>query len=100
MPNTNNKPLSLQAKIEEFILYCNSIYLYPELYDIHNDIVSFLINWGDWKHGHLRFKFTLQDYFEKECIIANYMAEDVIEEDGSDTYSAIHYYKFPQLKSS
>ena len=44
------------------------------------------INWGDWKHDHLRAKYLLEQNGFKEVI------ENVIEEDGSDCYSAEHYF--------
>ena len=45
------------------------------------------IDWGDWKHDHL---YT--DYIMKQN---GYRLTDecVTDEDGSDTYSSIHYYK-------
>ena len=47
------------------------------------------IHWGDWKHDHLRLKWLVEEFAEKNglrCMIAT----QVTEEDGSDTYSAIH----------
>lgn len=49
------------------------------------------VNWGDWKHSH-----GYLDYLMKEKHIMK-IGEDVTEEDGSDTYSAIHIYLIPQL---
>lgn len=45
------------------------------------------ISWGDWKHDHLRCDYLLGN-LGLTCV-------DVIvtEEDGSDCYSAIHYYR-------
>lgn len=44
---------------------------------------------GDWKHDHLRCKFVMKEHgFE-------YLNEDVTEEDGSDFYTAVHYYSIP-----
>lgn len=45
------------------------------------------IGWGDWKHDHLYCDHIMR---ENGYILIN---EDVIEEDGSDTYSSIHYYR-------
>lgn len=44
------------------------------------------IEWGDWKHDH---KFT-DDIMEVLGYVL--LQEKVTEEDGSDCYSAIHYY--------
>lgn len=49
-------------------------------------VVAVEINNGDWKHDHAR-----ADYILKECGFT-LMKTEVTEEDGSDCYSAIHYY--------
>ena len=44
------------------------------------------INWGDWKHDHLKCKWImLENGFE-------HTKEEIIDEDGSDCYSSIHYF--------
>ena len=49
------------------------------------------ISWGDWKHDHLRVDFLVSDFFNNKGLFVN--SEKVTtEEDGSDTYSAEHYY--------
>ena len=48
---------------------------------------SLHIPWGDWKHSHAR-----TDYLISLFGFA-LLYENVTEEDGSDTYSAYHYYK-------
>lgn len=45
------------------------------------------IGWGDWKHDHLCCDHIMK---ENGYTLIN---EVVTEEDGSDTYSSIHYYK-------
>lgn len=55
------------------------------------DKIYFEIYWGDWKHDHLCVKYLVRQF----CQSKGYDIEcDVIttEEDGSDTYSAEHYY--------
>lgn len=47
------------------------------------------INWGDWKHEHLRCKWLTDEFLEKLGMTAH-IATEVTEEDGSDCYSAIH----------
>ena len=51
--------------------------------------IEFDINWGDWKHEHLRAKWLINDFFEdkKSWVKINSWTT---EEDGSDAYSA-HY---------
>lgn len=55
----------------------------PECY------ISVEINWGDWKHDHLRCKYLTERFFDeigKDVVIET----EITEEDGSDCYSAIH----------
>jgi hypothetical protein len=58
-------------------------------YNQVQDRIEFDINWGDWKHEHMRAKWLLQELFEKLGIVAK-INSYTTEEDGSDTYSA-HY---------
>ena len=50
------------------------------------DVVKIFISWGDWKHEHLRCDWLMEEF--------GYIKINVIEteEDGSDCYSADHYY--------
>lgn len=50
-------------------------------------IICVDIPWGDWKHSHMRADIQLMDKLGLECIL-----KKVTEEDGSDCYSATHYY--------
>lgn len=45
------------------------------------------IEWGDWKHDHARLDYLMANI--------GYMKtnEEVTDEDGSDCYSATHYYE-------
>ena len=56
--------------------------VYP--YGLDMPVVECEINWGDWKHEHLRLKWLME---EIGCVR---ISSEVTEEDGSDTYSAIH----------
>lgn len=52
-----------------------------------NDGVAYVeINWGDWKHEHLRCEYLMNDLGYQQDYV------EVTEEDGSDCYSAIHTY--------
>lgn len=56
------------------------------------DKIYFEIYWGDWKHDHLRVEYLVEQFCESK----GYDIErDVVitEEDGSDAYSAEHFYK-------
>lgn len=62
--------------------------LYPDgVYTNSEGTTSVEISWGDWKHQHI-YCDCLMKYlgYETEC------EEEVTEENGSDCYSAIHYY--------
>ena len=56
--------------------------------DVYEELsmIAVEINWGDWKHEHLAAKWLMKELgYEQEF-------ERVTEENGSDTYSAIHYF--------
>ena len=61
---------------------------FDEIYQT-TDRVDISISWGDWKHSHGRL-----DYLMKQM---GYIddGQEVTEEDGSDTYSAMHFYLRP-----
>ena len=58
-------------------------------YNQVQDRIEFDINWGDWKHEHLRAKWLMEEFFNKLNITIK-TDSYTTEEDGSDTYSA-HY---------
>lgn len=53
-------------------------------------MVAVEITWGDWKHDHLRMNWLMEENFSNLRSIHT----QTTEEDGSDCYSAIHYYYF------
>ena len=61
--------------------------LYPDLSELDNGVIVASVEWGDWKHDH-----SYCDHLMREC---GYVCTDeqVTEEDGSDCYSAIHFYE-------
>lgn len=60
--------------------------LYHEVFVCSDGTVEISIEWGDWKHDH-GYCDSLMSYIGYDC-------DDVqeTEENGSDCYSAIHYY--------
>lgn len=58
--------------------------VFPYGHDLPVVVVE--IGWGDWKHDHARAKWLMQ---EQGCVL---LKSDVIEENGSDCYSAAHYF--------
>jgi hypothetical protein len=65
-------------------------HLYGDVYEHFERMIAVEISWGDWKHSHLRFKWMMEENFPESV----YFGEKVTEEDGSDCYSAIHYFYF------
>lgn len=60
--------------------------LYYE-WGIYDNSVVIEVEWGDWKHGHLRLDYLMNNRGYK------LVEERMTEEDGSDCYSSIHYYQ-------
>lgn len=67
----------------------NDAYICHELYSVDTTgivgNVGILIPWGDWKHDHLRADY-LVPYTCTHVVVT--------EEDGSDCYSAVHFYEY------
>lgn len=49
-------------------------------------VIEVFVEWGDWKHDHIH----LEKIMEREGF--KNLGEKLTEEDGSDTYSAIHLF--------
>ena len=58
-------------------------------YNEQTKMIAVEITRGDWKHDHLRMDYFMQRTYDIRSIITQ-----TTEEDGSDCYSAIHYYYF------
>ena len=56
--------------------------------DSFDGTIEINVEWGDWKHDHLFLKHIMWKNHYRQT------NEVVTEEDGSDTYSAIHYFKY------
>lgn len=52
-----------------------------------DDGFAISVNWGDWKHSHAYLKHLMRELGYTQ------IEEELTEEDGSDTYSSIHYFK-------
>jgi hypothetical protein len=59
---------------------------FDSIYFENNGVVSVSVEWGDWKHSHGFLDFLMSQ------LGFTLFKERVTEEDGSDTYSSIHYY--------
>ncbi len=64
--------------------------IYNEIYE-HNGRFCIEINHGDWKHSHKFADALMKTVFDIDCDF-----EETTYEDGSDNYSAIHYYTLPK----
>ncbi len=59
------------------------------------DKICIEINWGDWKHNHLCTKWIVEEVLDMMGFSGQYtMTEEITEENGSDTYSALHTIRF------
>jgi len=74
---------SEEEKIYKLFVYDKSYY---SSYKNLDGTYSVEIIWGDWKHDHLHCDYLMKALGYKLS------SENVIEEDGSDTYSSIHIY--------
>ncbi len=54
----------------------------------NNGTIEVHIDWGDWKHDHLFIKYIMWKNHYRQ------INEVVTEEDGSDSYSSVHYFKY------
>ena len=54
--------------------------------EIHSCLVEVTIYWGDWKHDHGYLEYLMQQQG------LSHVREELLEEDGSDCYSAKHIF--------
>ena len=85
----NMKALKATEQVEK-LLSDNYIGGEVEPYDM---IPAFTvhISWGDWKHDHLRAKYLIEN-----ANLGTFIKSETTEEDGSDCYSATHYFILPE----
>lgn len=83
--------MKLSTILSENDFHCSDIIFFK---NIHNDnCVRIQIDNGDWKHDHVR----LEKFMKKKFKIKSYF-QTVIEQDGSDVYSAYHTFIFKEVK--
>ena len=71
--------------------------IYPDIWPTGKDSFAVSISWGDWKHDHLYADKIIEDTLGD---IDFSIEKEVTEEDGSDTYSAIHNVTIYPLKAN
>lgn len=77
-----------EKELREFL---ESHKLYHPVYcDADSYVVD--ISWGDWKHDHIVVERLVTKWFEQQGRIVTH-SHQTTEMDGSDTYSAVHYFK-------
>lgn len=67
-----------------------AIEVYEDEDKFGNPLVAIEIE-GDWKHDHLRAKWLMKEAFGAERV-----STIVTKEDGSDFYTAVHYFYIPK----
>ena len=73
-----------------------SMQRYYEIYKM-NDELYIDISWGDWKHDHLFVDFEVDKFLKEKGYKVVKEDTQLTDEDGSDTYSAIHIYKVEKI---
>ena len=85
----------IDNQIQEIYQILQQNNLYPE--DVFQDdshpscVITVRVN-GDWKHDHLWCDYEVDNFLKSKGHEVISHSTDVTEEDGSDTYSAIHSY--------
>ena len=82
-------------KVQEIQEYLKENEIFGEVAEWNNQIVI-SIEWGDWKHDHAYLDYLVTNYLILKGI--GYVASEVVdEEDGSDCYSATHYFRLKEV---
>ena len=71
---------------QELYKYLRTKNCYYEIYETEDGFVI-SVDWGDWKHDHRYLEYIMG---ELDYILVD---KKITNEDGSDCYSADHYYK-------
>ena len=92
----NQKRDFLYAMYDKIKADWESIDWHEEMYyemdmDVKSLTLIIMVDWGDWKHDHAAL-----DAIAERSTHPIARRTEVTEEDGSDTYSANHYYKYSE----
>lgn len=91
--NSNKNDFEKLQDIESaFITYLNDNDLYPEVW-LEKGKLFVIINWGDWKHDHLRLQYLAKEFANAIAVRIEHTDVEITEENGSDTYSAVHTFE-------
>jgi hypothetical protein len=84
----------IEKKLDENSLWVDDVRVYEHSGNIRIEVD---IKWGDWKHEHRRLDFLIYDivYEYNKDLVSNFykITQEITDEDGSDTYSAVHIYE-------
>ena len=60
---------------------------FDDVYEHSNGTIEIPVSWGDWKHSHLYLETLMNElgYIQ--------VKEELTEENGSDCYSATHFFQ-------
>ena len=59
---------------------------FDEVYEHADGTIEIIVLWGDWKHSHGYLKHLMSELGYES------IGQEVTEEDGSDCYSATHFF--------
>lgn len=76
----------------EAIEWHEKMYYELDMYPTDLELIL-IVNWGDWKHDHIAI-----DHIAEQATHPIEISSNVTEEDGSDTYSAEHSYKYSEAQ--
>lgn len=76
----------LAKELDEFLREQSAYY---EVW-AEEDAICVEVSWGDWKHDHLWLDYVAENFFNQNDYQIVGIDVETTEEDGSDTYSAIH----------
>lgn len=90
--------MDINAIVKKVREVSNEAGIYGDVWAKDNNTVAVDVEWGDWKHEHIRLDndVWMAFAFSDDCSIKEFYSVTT-EEDGSDTYSATHYYVFEEV---
>ena len=88
--NNNMSLEELNELVEKLYEHLKEFNVHYEMWPEDDDTINAEILWGDWKHDHLWFDYEAEKFLNSLGYDVVNTNVDVTEEDGSDSYSAIH----------
>lgn len=82
----------LQNEFYQEVLKKDNHFASSEYWDNDDDTIIVEVIWGDWKHEHAYLDWLARQFFNKRGYKVNVYSH-ITEEDGSDCYSANHYFE-------